>query len=445
MIAVISFIIFSKHSLYRHFTFNSHAFDLGIYTQAIYLYGHGQLAFSTLKHMPILADHFGLILAFLSPIYNLFPQATTLLIFQSIFVSISSILIYQIALDKLKSLLASSLLAITYLTSVGILSSLSFDFHLTTISVLPLSFMLYSWYFKNWKLYWLSALIGIIFKEDIPLFILGMGFFLLFQKQFKLAISTIIFAFVSVFLIKFTIMPALWKGAETAYIYTSTLPLNSPIDLVGLIIVRPSVIIDQLFNSPVKIQTVQQLYSQFIYLPFLSPLSWFTIFPSLFLRFSSSYIQTWTNTYHHSSNLAPFLAVSAILVIDQFKLPAKFISLILLFILFTGSLAPNSFVWNSLLMDLNNKHYGYLINSLNNIPQSAAVSAQSPIVPHLANRQKIYLFPEIYDAQYIILDKSLSSYPLTFINLEDKINSLSKSSQWELIVKLDNLFIFKRI
>lgn len=445
LLATLFFIIYTTHTLYRHFTFNSHAFDLGIYTQAIYLYSQGQLAFSSLKHMILLADHFGLILAFLSPIYKLFPEAATLLIIQSLFVTLSSIPIYLIATDKLKSLWASLLLTIAYLTSVGILSAINFDFHLSTISVLPLSLMLYGWYFKRCKLYWFSLLIGITFKEDVPLFILGLGLFLLIQKQVKLSIATIIFALTSIYLIKFTTMPLLWKDAETSYLQTSILPLDSPIDLISLLLIRPGIFIDQIFNSPIKMQTINELYRQFIFLPFLSPLSWLTVFPSLFFRFSSTYTQAWTNSFHHSANLIPFLAISTILVIDKFKLPHRFVSYLLIFILFTSSLTPNSFIWNIVWLDFHQSRFEYLQNSLKIIPDYDTVSAQSPIVPHLANRERVYLFPEIYDAQYLVLDKSLSSYPMTHDDLENKIAIFSRSTNWKIFLQNRSLIIFQRI
>lgn len=444
LLATLFFIIYTTHTLYRHFTFNSHAFDLGIYTQAIYLYSQGQLAFSTLKHMIILGDHFGLILIFLSPIYTLFPQATTLLIIQSLFVTVSSIPIYLIAMDKTKNLWSSLLITIAYLTSVGMLSAINFDFHLSTISVLPLSLILYSWHFKKWKLYWLSLFISITCKEDVPLFILGMGLFLLTQKQIRHSMLTIIFALTSFYLIKFVTMPFLWKGAEASYIQTSILPLDSPIDFVSIFLVRPGIFIDQIFNSPIKMQTINELYRQFIFFPFLSPLSWLTVFPSLFFRFSTTYTQTWTNSFHHSANLIPFLAVSTIMVIEKFKLPSRFVSLLLLFLLATGSLSPNSFIWNAVRLDFHNSRFDYLISNLKKIPDDAAVSAQSPIVPHLANREKIYLFPEIYDAEYLVLDRSLSSYPMNHYDLENKIAIFSKSTNWKIISANKSIIIFKK-
>src|SRR3989344_6995323 len=129
LLFILFFLIFSANTINRHLTFNSHAFDLGIYTQAIYLYSQGQLAFSTLKDMILLADHFGPILILLSPVYKIFPNPITLLIIQSLFVSLSGIPIYLIALDRLKNSNLAFVITLSYLTSVGILNAVGFDFH----------------------------------------------------------------------------------------------------------------------------------------------------------------------------------------------------------------------------------------------------------------------------------------------------------------------------
>lgn len=445
LLAVLFIVIFSLHSLNRHFSFNSHAFDLGIYTQATYLYSQGLTPFSTLKHMTILADHFGPILFLLSPVYKLFPDASTLLILQAIFVALSSIPIYSIALDKLKNTILSFSITLSYLTSVGIISGINFDFHLATISVLPLSGILYCWYFKKWKAYWVILFLSLTFKEDVPLFILGLGTFQLFQKEIKLGLSTIISALVGIYAVKFQIMPFLWKGGESAYISSSILPLNSPVDLILLIITKPSVFTDQIFNSPIKIQTIDGLYRQFAFLPVLSGFSWLTVFPSLFLRFSSLYNQTWTNNFHHSANLTPLLAISAVFALNKFKIPFSATIILLLFFLITGGLAPNGLVWTTIQNPMQNfSRFQYIQNAIKNIPLSASVSAQSPLVPHIANRKEIYLFPEVYGAHYIILDTSLSSYPMGYDELKNKISALKKSKYWQVKTENRSLIVFQK-
>lgn len=438
------FLFYSYHSLNRHFQYNSHAFDLGIYTQATFLYGQGVI-YSTLKHMNLPADHFGPILALISPLYRIYPSPVTLLLIQSLFVSLSSIPIYFVSLSLLKNRFLSFIITFSYLSSVGIISAVNFDFHLATISVLPLSLVVFFWYFKRWKLYWLTLAVSLLFKEDIPIFILGLGLFQLIDKQRRLGVFTVFFSVISFVFIKLLLMPLFWKGADQAYLSTSILPLTSPLELIYLLLIRPGIFLDQIFNSRIKLETFYDLYKQFAFMPILSPLSWLAVFPYLYLRFTSSYTQIWGSNFHHNANLEPFLAYSAIFAIKQFNIPHKPVIILFLFFLFTSSLAPNSLIISTLQSkppDLS--PYNHINEALKMLPQNAAVSAQSPIVPHLANREKIYMYPEILDAEFIVLDTKLSSYPLNKSDLIMKVNELKKSTLWQIDYEDPSLIIFIR-
>lgn len=438
------FFFYSYHSLKKHFQYDSNAFDLGIYTQSTYLYGQG-LFYNTLKHMNLLGDHFGAVLILISPIYKIFPSPVSLLLIQALFVSLASIPIYLVGLSVLKNKLLTFLITLSYLTSVGVLTAVNFDFHLAAISVLPLSLMVYSWYFKKWKLYWLILILSLLFKEDIPIFIFGLGLFQLLKKQRLLGISTLIFSITSFVLIKFFLMPLFFEGANQAYISTSILPLTSPIDLIYLLIIRPGIFLDQIFNSQVKLATFFALYKDFGFMPILSPFSWLTVFPYLYLRFTSNYIQMWGTQFHHNINLEPFLAYSAIFAIKSFNIPHKAVIILLLFFLFTSGLAPNSLIVSTIQFKPPDfSRYSYITNALKKIPSGSAVSAQSPLVPHLANREKIYLYPEVSDAEYIIVDTSLAYYFMKSGELQSRLLKLKQDQFWEEIHHEKGLYIYKK-
>lgn len=446
LICAVFFFVYTSHSLHRHDSYNSHAFDLGIYTQITYLYSQAELPYSTLKHMILLADHFGPILAILSPIYRLFPNPITLLILQSLFVSLSGLPIYLIACDKLKKPLISSLITIAYLSSPGIFSAVYFDFHLATISVLPLSLILLTWHFQKWRLYWLTLILSLLFKEDIPIFILGLGIYQLFNKQTRLGLATIIFAAFSFYLIKFQLMPFLWPGTSLSYIDSSTLPITNPIDMAIITLTHPSIIPNTFFNSSIKTSTFEILFRQFGFLSLLDPLSWLTVIPYLFLRFSSNLTQLWTNNFHHNANLIPFLAVSAIMAIARFRLNLKAVSLLLIFGILTGGLNPYSTFWTALQTSQQRlPQYNYIQQALSTLPPNAAISAQSPLVPRLSNRVKIYLYPEIYDADFIVLNSNLDSYPLPKPDLLNRIKILANSPFWKIYQQSFGLIIFSKV
>lgn len=49
---------------------------------------------------------------------------------------------------------------------------------------------------------------------------------------------------------------------------------------------------------------------------------------------------------------------------------------------------------------------------LERIPPGASVSAQTTLAPHLSQRERIYLFPTRRDAEYVVLDRRASTYPV---------------------------------
>lgn len=445
LLSILFFLIYSSHTINRHLSFNSNAFDLGIFTQITYLYSKDLTPFSSLKHMTLLADHFEAILILLSPIYKLFPDPITLLILQALFVSLSSIPIYLISLNLIKDVLISFLITLAYLTSQGLIAAINFDFHPSTLSVLPLSLLIYAWYFKKWRLYWITLTFSILFKEDIPIFIVGLGLFELFHNQRKIGILTTLYGIVSLYLIKFKFMPFFWRDSDASYINASILPLSNPMEMLLLFFIRPSIFIDQLFNSPIKIQTIYTLLSPFMFLPILSSFTWLEVFPYLFLRFSSNYIQMWGVEFHHNANLIPFLAVGAIFAIQKYKITHFPITILLTFFLITEGLAPNSMVWGTIQSPIHyHSNYQYINNFIKDFSNNESISAQSPIVPHLANRERVYLFPEISDADYIILDTSLYTYPMNLNELRSRILTLEKSKYWKVVKRVKSLIIFKR-
>jgi hypothetical protein len=60
------------------------------------------------------------------------------------------------------------------------------------------------------------------------------------------------------------------------------------------------------------------------------------------------------------------------------------------------------------------------------VPQEAVVSAQSRLDPHLSQREKIYMFPRVEDAEYVFFDVTADSWPI------------HPNDQWRLFQSLTN-------
>ena len=162
--------------------------------------------------------------------------------------------------------------------------------------------------------------------------------------------------------------------------------------------------------------------------------------------FTSNLTYLWGSEFHNNAPLTPFLAVSAVFALKKINVSFRAARIFLLFFILTGGFLPGSILYKMMpLPDKNYTQFNYINESLKIIPATAAVSAQTTLAPHLSNREKIYLFPEILDAEFIIVDSRLNTYPLNKDELVNKISVLKKSDEWKLIHFDKSLFIFKKI
>jgi len=84
-------------------------------------------------------------------------------------------------------------------------------------------------------------------------------------------------------------------------------------------------------------------------------------------------------------------------------------------------------------------------NFLNMIPNSASVSAQSSLVPHIGERKSIYLFPYQDDnADYIFLDTTSVVYPLQSFSYINQVKQVLLGGNYGVVAAQDGYLLLKR-
>ncbi len=86
----------------------------------------------------------------------------------------------------------------------------------------------------------------------------------------------------------------------------------------------------------------------------------------------------------------------------------------------------------------------FVHQQLKKIPENAIVSAQSPFLPHLALRDKIYQFPIIKDAEYIVYSPKEGTYPISKGEFNSQIKTIMSANKWQIQFSNDDLVILKR-
>lgn len=80
------------------------------------------------------------------------------------------------------------------------------------------------------------------------------------------------------------------------------------------------------------------------------------------------------------------------------------------------------------------------------IPNDAVVSASNVITPHLAGRDRIYLYPVLKDAEYLaILTDGRDPYPVDSLKLPHLIAELKSDSTNQILFDESDFLIVKRM
>jgi len=164
----------------------------------------------------------------------------------------------------------------------------------------------------------------------------------------------------------------------------------------------------------------------------------------------------WGIHSQYSIEFAPILAIGIFVILGEMKnLKMQTISsyaVIVLCLICTIRIMDSTLYLNdkSKIRVYQKTHYerGYptaeIRKKLNEIPENAIVSAQSPFVSQLAYRDKIYEFPIVKDAEYLVYSIYEDTYPLNEQSFEREINKITASNEWLKEWDQDGFIILKK-
>lgn len=169
LIVSVFFFIFITISLHRYWQYSVWYYDFGIFYSAIS--SVAQLKEPIIDHLTVTdkhiwADHFHPIIFLISPFVALFKKGEVLLVFQTLFVSLSGIFVYKISKTLQKSKFESFSMLFIYLSFVGLHNALITEFHAITLLPLPLSMFFYGMVKKKKFWYFLGLIFTLLTKES---------------------------------------------------------------------------------------------------------------------------------------------------------------------------------------------------------------------------------------------------------------------------------------
>ncbi|MEK7547679.1 MAG: DUF2079 domain-containing protein [Patescibacteria group bacterium] len=429
---MVAAIFYGLLSIIPHINFQTNAFDLGIFNQAIQKYASFSFGPNTIREVDtLLADHFELLLFIFSPLYHLFGSYT-LLIIQILFSLFGAFGCYLlIHKETTNKFLATSSLII-FLIFFGLITAIAFDYHNNVIGAMFIPWLFYTLKLRKIKLYYLILTLLLFSKETMPLIAIffGIGTILFEKKEVKkhgiiTTIISVIYFFASLKIISY------FNNGTYDHLPYATLG-NSPIEILQTIVYHPFQSLSMLFDNTVKIKMWILLLMSGGILTIFQPRYLLLMIPIIAGKFFSSEEVYWGFSHHYAVEFAPIIAISSILTINRLKKENIKKGLALVIIALNIIILSQIHLYNgdkiSRIFDINyykNPFREDISSALEIVKKADSVSAQNTFVPHLTN-DKIYLFPKIDNSKYIIL------------NINDK-NIWPFKSQKELIEEIEKI------
>ncbi len=416
---IIYFLFFSVITVMRHNSFNSTAYDLGIFDQTIWGYSHGEMLLNTVRGINLLGDHMHPILFLLAPLYKAVPMPEGLLVLQSLALAMGALPIYWMARKRIGQA-AAALISISYLLYPSLQYINLFDFHPEAFAI-PL--LLFALYFVDARRY--AAAIAMLIltglsKEHFPLALASVGAYIFLAQKKKRLGMALAAAGIIWFIINFKILLPHFAG-EAAYAHTlgyeylgSTLgeaaknAVLHPQLIIGNLLASDKISYLALLTFPAGAAAVALLG-----LPYLLLAA-----PFFAINLLRSQNLTTAILYQHNAELIPFIYFAAIMgaqnltkALSLLKLNNKRIA-IGVFVLLTAMTAaaaygPFTTIYN-IKEFIPNEHTAAGHRLLQEIPANASVSADPLLLPHLTHRKEAYMFPNpfityMYGKEYWLL------------------------------------------
>lgn len=464
VILLVSFfaLLYSAWSINRHNNFGTDAVDLAIFDQPIWHWSRFEAPLSSIKYnqLPgahILGDHFHPILILIAPLYWLWNDVRVLLILQATLVSISAFPIYKIAKILVPHRYFPLAVSFSFLAFFGIQSAIDYDFHETTLAVLPFSLSLLFMVEGKTVPFFTTFILGLLFKEDMPLYYAMVGFILSIRfKKYRLGFIVFGISLIYYFLVTQKIIPA-FKGDRFAYEELDARLGKTTFDLIRTSLVTPWVTLWVLITPLIKFKAIVNYFASYSFLPLLDPLSLALIIPNFVSRYLTELPQRWILRFQYGAMLSPILAFGAIYSTNQIRdllfsryLPtAKFLKSetflnLISILLVVAPLVQTYRTGSPLFKMLNPKTYisdyriGINRDLLFRIPKDASVMAQSAFVPHLSHRSAIFRYEDSllskYTPDYILM--SLDEHtdpPYSIQELSERIEALRINPLYETV------------
>ena len=470
-------LIYADISFLNHYLFRTTAWDMGIFNNALYDYAHFRWNDSMVRiplsptSKNLLGDHLELYPILFSPLYYVFGSYT-LLVVQIAAILWGSYGAYKFILYKTGNIFLSRTALIHFLCVWGIYTALAFDYHNNVVAAMGLPWFLY--YFDK-NQFWKATLVYVfivIGKENMPLWMgfVGLALALWHFRDRAKAVAGAVYAvagFVFFILAIKVIIPA-FAPADEGYAYNTFQALGNNFgEVIKTMITRPWYTITLLFENHTG-DWYGKGAKQMTYIALLLSGGWallykpkylFMLIPIFGQKMFYDESRRWGVYCHYSIEFVPLITIALFITLfillrnrEKWLKISAFLSILVTAIVTIYILEQRLDGHHKATHEFFKPHHynrGFKVReahrALNElVPETASVSAQSMLVPHLSFRDTIYQYPVGLWCDYIVLTNVDGPYEIQPAQFDSIRTRYSTDPTREIIYDQNRMLIIRK-
>ena len=405
-------LLFSFVTVTRHFTFATHALDLGYYVQLGWNLARGAGPYVSLPEMHAWGDHLSPIMYVFVPAFWIAPGAVVLLVAQSVALALGGIAVFGLARARLQDERPAAAFALLYLASPSLQGINVRDFHTAALAI-PL-LLAAAWAVEAGRPGWalLPAALTLLCREDAALPVIGLGVWMaLGRRRWAPGAIAAVGALAVLALDVRLVIPA-YRGEPYSHLARYAQLGDSLGAIVTTMLLHPLRVLGTLLTVD-RLVYLAAMLAPLGLLPLLGGLDLTGALPALAQNLLSVDPVLYNYRAQYQAFVLPFLVLAAIRGYARIerRRPGHW-PVAVLVVAMVVSLALDSRTVNNLAVarfwPTPAQMAAYRV--LGQVPPATAVSAQDPYVPHLSLRPLVFVFPVgIEKSDYVLVD--LETYP----------------------------------
>jgi len=469
-------LLISFIGIYNHYLFKTFTYDYANYNFAFWDYSHFRLSPLPTFRGNFLQDHFSFTLMYFIPVYWLLNWLTgtyTLIIIQNSLILVAAWYSYKLIKLKTENVWLTSGVLLYFFLLFGRYSAFGTDVNLAIMSACFVPVFLYYFEIRKYLIAFILLILSLLSRENMPIWFIFIFavLILLHWKEKKAVIYSFAGIVVSIlyFILLFKVfIPEIeTPGVKYALFNYSALG-TEPGEALKFTLLHPLETIRLFFFNHLTNPEYNKVKLEF-YITYLISGGFILLFrPKYIIWFIPIVAQKvlnddffrWGLATYYSAEIVTLLPISVFLILSSFKTNKLQNSLAIL-------VCIGSLVMTIHKMDSSNHQVPWTfykakikfydksfyeapfdvkkVNQLlKQIPENAKVSASNVITPHLAQRQFIYFFPTVKDAEYIVFSMFDNNYLMSVEENDKHRNNYLNSPEWQIVAKEYPVFLLKK-